>query len=154
MAAMGREMSGGVALPGYRPIAVLMWGTGLYMTYQFLYQIVGAGLGMGWTFITSLILQIILTYGQSPVWNGRFGAIGVTCLLVDALINFGGVMFFIANIDRAGSVVALVGSFGVQVSNVGGAASLDWPMGVKAIIALVFAAMIAGLPEFFWKQGR
>jgi hypothetical protein len=143
MAVVSREISGGGTLPGYRIIAGVIWATGLFMTYNFLDQI--TELGAGQTVIAAVVCQVILTWGQSPVWNGRGGLIGWVALSLDALINFGGIMFFVANIDQAGSVIALAGSFGAD----GG----DWPMWVKAIIALVLSAIVAGLPEYFWKRG-
>lgn len=136
-------MSGGSALPGYRIIAVVIWATGLFMTYNFFDQIVD--LGAGGVILSAAVAQVILTWAQSPVWNGRGGLIGWVALFIDALINFGGIMFFVAGIDRAGSVVALAGSFGASEG--------EWPMWVKAIIAMALSAIVAGLPEYFWKRG-
>jgi hypothetical protein len=141
MAVVSREI-GGATLPGYRIIAGVIWATGLFMTFNFFDQI--TELGVGQTLLAAMVCQVILTWGQSPVWSGRGGLIGWVALSLDALINFGGIMFFVANIDQAGSVIALAGSFGV---------SGEWPMLVKAIIALVLSAIVAGLPEYFWKRG-
>lgn len=128
-------------VPGNKVGAAIIWITGAYMTREFLGQI--TPLESGALLLWAFVIQVVLTLGQSPVWRGRGDAISYTCLIADAVINFGGVMFFMANIDDSGSVQALSGAFF--------GSSGEWPLFVKGLLALFFAAIIAGLPEYLWK---
>ena len=128
-------------VPGNKVGAAVIWVIGAYMTYEFFGQI--TPLAAGQLLLLTMAVQIVLTLGQSPVWRGRGSLISYALLAVDTVINFGGVMFFMANIDQAGSVQALSGAL------LG--SSAPWPIFAKGLLALFFSAVIAGLPEFLWK---
>src|SRR5688500_12945520 len=96
-------------VPGNKIGAAVIWLTGAYMTYAAFDQMTPWSPGS--LFLMTAVTQIILTLGQSPVWRGRGGLIAYTCLLVDAVINFGGVMSFMVNVDAMGSVQSLGSTF-------------------------------------------
>lgn len=121
--------------------AGVIWTIGLIMTFAALDQAVewnGAQV-LG----ASILIQIALTFGQSPVWRGRGDIFSYTLLITDAVINFGGTMAIMVNIDDVGSVQAISATF----ANYNG----EWPIWIKGLIALVAAAFVAGLPEYLWK---
>jgi len=132
---------GGRNITGNKVAAGILWAIGCVMTYAALDQM--TDWNPGTLFGLTLALQWGLTAGQSPVWRGRGDAISYTLLAVDAVINFGGTMAILVNIDQMGSVQALTATF----ADYQGA----WPMWLKGIVALVAAAIVAGLPEFLWK---
>jgi hypothetical protein len=139
--AMAIEGKAARNVPGNKVGAGIIWTAGAVMTYQFFDQITSVeGPGI---LLVAIVCQLVLTLAQGPVWRGRGGAIGYTALFIDAVINFGGVMFYLANIDQAGSVQAIMSSFFGM--------SGELPMIVKAVLALAIAAIVAGLPEYLWK---
>jgi hypothetical protein len=92
-------------LPGRRIAAAVVWLLGCYMTAVVITELTGAS---GFTAIAGgAALQLVLTFTQSRVWIGKGDAIAYAALAVDAIINFGGVMAVMVNIDRVGSVQAL-----------------------------------------------
>jgi hypothetical protein len=128
-------------VPGNKIGSAIIWGLGTFMTYAALDQM--SDWSRGSLFMLAIGIQIVLTLGQSPIWKGRGNAIGYTCLAVDSMFNFGGVMAFMVNIDQVGSVRAMAATFFEMDSGM--------PMPLKGLIALFFAAIIAGLPEYLWK---
>lgn len=128
-------------VPGNKIGAFIIWVIGCAMTYAALDQMTEWGPGSMFGF--SLALQAVLTFGQSPVWSGRGSLISYAMLGIDAIINFGGTMAVLVNLDQMGSVQALTATFAEYQG--------DWPMWLKGIVALGAAALVAGLPEFLWK---
>lgn len=121
----------------------VIWAIGCWMTYAFLDQVTDWG---GATSLFAAVAgQFLLTKGQSPVWRGDFSVIPVAFLAADAVINFGGCMAVLANIDQAGSVKALAATFVAYEGT--------WPMPVKGVLALFVASIVAGTPEYFWNRG-
>lgn len=141
MAAIGASTGTRPNVPGNKIGAGIIWTIGCIMTYAALDQM--TEWGPGTLFGVSLALQAVLTFGQSPVWSGRGSIIAYAMLGIDAVINFGGTMAVLVNLDQMGSVQALTTTF----ADYNGA----WPMWLKGIIALAAAALVAGLPEFLWK---
>jgi len=147
MIAQENDMSAGTVhgarrnIPGNRIAAGAIWATGAVLTYAALGQI--SEFSPAQLFLVTLVLQFVLTKAQSPVWHGRGNLIGYTCLFVDTVFNFGGVMAFVANLDQMGSVQALGATFF--------SSSAAMPMPIKGVLALFFAAVIAGLPEYLWE---
>lgn len=141
MAMPGSMAAAAGSVPGNKVGSAIIWTVGAVMTYAAFDQI--SGWSPGTLFIMTVVAQVILTLGQSPVWRGRGNLMSYTCLVVDAVINFGGVMAFMVNVDQMGSVQSLGATF------FGWAGELPLPL--KGGLALFFAAVIAGLPEFLWR---
>lgn len=129
------------SVPGNRIGATAIWMVGAWMTYAAL-DVMSGWSGMQLLILT-IILQIVFTLGQSPVWKGRGDIFGYTLLAADALFNFGGVMSFVVDIDKVGSVQAVAATFFSMDSAM--------PTMLKGVIALFIATIIAGLPEYLWK---
>lgn len=138
---MQGAISGAHSVPGNKVGASIIWAVGAVMTYAALDQI--SDYSPGGLFMLTIVIQIILTLAQSPVWRGRGTIIGYTCLAIDAIFNFGGTMSFMANLDQMGSVQAMASTFFSW--------SAELPMPLKGVIALFLSAIIAGLPEYLWK---
>jgi hypothetical protein len=134
----GRKLN----MPGNKIAAGLIWGLGCFMTIAALSQAAPPEMSGGAIMALAIGLQVVLTLGQSPVWAGRGGLISYVLLGTDAIINFGGTMAVLANIDDVGSVQAMTATF----VGYGG----EWPMFVKGLLALFVSAVIAGLPEYLW----
>jgi hypothetical protein len=134
----------GVSFSAPKAAALVIWILGLGMTYAAINQMTTMN-----SFMAALLavsVQLALTVGQGPVWAGRGGVFAYSLLVIDAIINFGGVMAIFVNVDQVGSVQALQATF-IGTSSM-------WPMWVKGIVALVISAGVAGLPEYFWSLGK
>lgn len=145
MATVPQTTGGGgrqIKIPGNKVAAGLIWGLGCFMTVAALSQAAPPEMSQGVIVGLALGLQVVLTLGQSPVWAGRGGLISYVLLATDAIINFGGTMAVLANIDDVGSVQAMSATF-IGYSG-------EWPMVVKGVLALFVSAVIAGLPEYLW----
>lgn len=129
------------SVPGNKLGATAIWGVGAWMTYAAL-DVMSGWSGMQLLLLT-IILQVVFTLGQSPVWKGKGDVFGFTLLAADALFNFGGVMSFVIDLDKVGSVQAVAATFFSMDSAM--------PMLLKGVIALFISAVIAGLPEYLWK---
>jgi hypothetical protein len=128
--------------PGRRIAATVVWLLGAYMTAVVITEMTGAS---GFAVIMGgAAFQLVLTFTQSRVWVGKGDLISYTALLIDAIVNFGGVFSIVVNIDKVGSVQALT----ITITGYSG----DWPMWAKALVALGISAIIAGLPEKLWKE--
>jgi hypothetical protein len=121
-------------------VAGAIWFVGLMMTYRALQQATDDG-GFS-TFLVALVFQAVLTVAQSGVWNGSFSVIGTGALIIDTVLNFGGVNYYVAGMDKIGSVQALASQLGSGTT----------PDALKVVIALALAAAIAGLPEHLVKR--
>lgn len=135
----------GLNLPANRVAAGIIWCLGLVMTTAALGQMTPLLNGLI-LFGLAVGLQIALTVGQTPVWEGRGSLFAYVLLGIDTVINFGGTMAMLVNVDQVGSVQALQATF------LGGAGA--WPMWAKGVLALMVSAGIAGLPEYFWNIKR
>ena len=135
-------MSRGPSVPGNRIVSVLVWGLGCYMTHQFFVQI---RFGGEFTFLLAVIVQLVLTVAQGPVWAGRGNIVSYTALALDALVNFGGVLSFVANVDQSGSFQAFTGSLIGWTGNL--------PFWFEGLAACFLSAIVAGAPEALWKRG-
>lgn len=128
-------------VPGNKLGGFAIWIVGAWMTYAALDVMSGwSGLQL---LLLTIVLQIVFTLGQSPVWKGRGSVFGYALLAADTLFNFGGVMAFIVDIDKVGSVQAMAATF-LQMDS-------TMPLLLKGVIALFISALIAGLPEYLWK---
>ena len=135
--------SGGVrTISGSKLTSVMIWGVGCYMTHAFFTQM---NFGGDYRLFLAVVIQVVLSIGQSPVWSGRGNILSWALLIADAVINFGGCMSFSAGLDKTGSVQALLGSFAGWTG--------DIPTFIEAFLALFIAAIVAGLPEYLWKRG-
>lgn len=144
MTAMTAQSGGGSgvrSVSGAKVASAAIWVIGCYMTHEFFTQM---NFGGQYRLALVIIIQLILTAGQSPVWYGRGSVISVALLVADALINFGGCLAFTSQLDQTGSIQAFQQSF---VGRSG-----DIPGLVEAIVAACIAALVAGLPEYLWRR--
>jgi hypothetical protein len=124
---------------------VLLWLVEVYMAYNFVTPLMPSSSGF-FVALMAFIIQIALTAGQMPVFEGRGGMLSYVCLFIGAVINFGGVMSLMVNIDQVGSVQALQASFGGTPG--------PWPIQAKAFMGLVFSAILCPTPEYLISLGR
>lgn len=127
-------------VPINRVAGIVVWLIGATTTWIFL-QSVNPGWGLNWA--AALLAQVILTAMQSPAWRGQFDILGVTALIVDALLNAGGVYAFVQRIDETATWYALSTGFGLsgELSNA-----------VAIIISMILGVLLAGTPEYLWRR--
>jgi hypothetical protein len=77
------------------------------------------------------------------VWRGKPSSVGIGALLLDVLMNAGGVYVYVRNIGDTPTVRMLMEAFGLagDVSPIG-----------AMIVALVIGFLIAAAPEEFWSR--
>lgn len=143
-----REMRNGLlaapaptrTIPVNRIAAVLTWAAGVGTTYLFVSASTGAPVWL--CAVVALLAQAVLTLAERPTLNGRPSLVSAGALALDTILNAGGLF---APMQRLGStppgqmITAVTGQSGVS------------PIAALAV-ALVLGALIAALPEWFWRQ--
>jgi hypothetical protein len=121
--------------------AVIIWGIGLWTTQAFIAQI---GVG-GYTWFWAVVIQLGLTGMQSAFWSARASGPAIIAVMVDTLINFGGLYPYLFNIPSTDAWQQMMRAFPAFVP----ASPSSWMVGA---IALLICAAIAGAPELIWKE--
>lgn len=151
-----------------------VWLFGAWLSSRAIAQMGGYDLS-GWqsppvgAVFIAVVLQLILTRGQSPFWRWKnilaskpgvkvpphVMAIGVFTLLIDTIINGGGVFLIVRGLGNtdmwamASAVRAEGGALGKIVSAISttqGQPTIAFIIGV----AFMFGLVVAGLTEYFW----
>ena len=125
---------------GSKAVAVLAWGVGVWTTHLFL-QVLTTN--AEWTLGAALILQAIMTAGESPLWRGRGQWWHIVVLAVDSVTNVGGFFIYITRLDQTDSWAAFNQGLGTS----GGLNPL-----AALIVSLVIGVLVAATPEFLWRQ--
>ncbi len=154
--------------------AAVVWIFGAWLSGRAVAQMTGSNM-TGWqsppvgAVAFAVVLQLILTRGQSPFWRWKkilasapgvkvpahVMAIGVFTLLIDTVINGGGVFLIVRGLGNtdmwamAEAVRAEGGALGKIVS------SISTPTGDPTIafiiaVSFMFGLVVAGLTEYFW----
>jgi hypothetical protein len=130
-------------------LAVLVWMLGLSTTIAFM---VSLGINLGWftypfAFLASLVLQGVLTYLESPIWDFEWKKpASWFSLAVDVFINFSGSWIIVKAIPGSGPGKALqeVTGWSIEQLSRGGITAF--------IVVFVFSLALAALPEALWKS--
>jgi hypothetical protein len=125
---------------GSKAVAVLAWAVGVWTTHLFLGVLTDSA---DWTLGAALILQAILTAGESPLWRGKGQWWHVVVLAIDSVTNVGGVFVYITRLDQTDSWAAFNQGLGTS----GGLNPL-----AALVVSLVVGVIIAAAPEFLWRQ--
>jgi hypothetical protein len=129
---------------GSKAVAVMAWGVGVWTTHLFLKVLTTDGAGPAeWTIFGALILQLIMTAGESPLWRGKGQWWHIVVLAVDSVTNVGGVFVYITRLDQTDSWAA----FNQGLGTTGGLNPL-----AALVVSLVIGVLIAATPEFLWRQ--
>jgi len=129
---------------GSKAVAVLAWGVGVWTTHLFLKVITAddAGTAADWTLGAALLLQAILTAGESPLWRGKGRWWHIVVLIFDAITNVGGFFVYVMRLDRTDSWDA----FNTGLGTTGGLNPL-----AALVLSLVLGVLTAAAPEFLWR---
>ena len=97
-----------------------------------------------WLAVTvAVVAQGILTWSERAVWRGKPTSVGIGALILDVLMNAGGVFAYVRNIGDTPTVTMLMEAFGLT-GDVSPIAAM--------IVSLVIGFLIAAAPEEFWSR--
>lgn len=130
----------GISGMGSKAVAVLAWGVGVWTTYLFISVLTQDA---EWSLQAALIVQAIMTAGESPLWRGKGRWWHIVVLVIDAITNVGGFFVYVLRLDQTDSWEALNQGLGTS----GG---LD-PL-AALVLSLVLGVLTAAAPEFLWRQ--
>jgi hypothetical protein len=136
-AATSRAKTSGM---GSKAVAALAWAVVVWTTHLFLKVMT---IGEDWTLLAALILQAILTAGESPLWRGKGQWWHMVILAVDSVTNVGGLFTYMTRLDQTDSWAA----FNTGLGTTGGLNPL-----AALLLSLVVGILIAAAPEFLWRQ--
>ena len=131
---------------GSKAVAVMAWCIGVWTTHLFIKILTRDPItetAPEWTLLAAIVLQAILTAGESPIWRGRGQWWHIIVLALDSVLNVGGFFVYVMRLDQTDSWAA----FNKGLSMTGG---LD-PL-AALIVSLVLGVLLAATPEFLWRQ--
>lgn len=132
-----------------RIAAVIAWLLSVCFTALF---VMSAGeLGYLTGIFAALIVQIILTIGERPIWwfvfrserKAKIAVMGIVLLLVDGALNGAGIYPGIAAMAKTGLGFMLIDAFSLS-------ATVEKP--IALVLALVIGTVLGGLPEYLWEM--
>lgn len=129
-------------LNGNRIAAIIVWLFGVLSTYLGI-KVFLAGAPQWLPAVVAVIAQLVLTFGERPIWRGRPSFAGLGALAIDVALNAGGIfpyMFRLGETPPAQMVITVFGG-GRQVA----------PLSAM-IAAIVLGFLIAALPEDLWMR--
>lgn len=139
----GERARGGAAPNiGNRIAAVVAWLVGLAATYLGLAVLLT---NAPWYVpaLAALVAQGMLTWAERAIWRGKPSLVGALALLMDTLLNAGGVFPYALLLGATPPAIMIATVLGVP-SQVG-------PLGAM-IVSLVLGFAIAAAPEEFWTR--
>jgi hypothetical protein len=113
---------------------------GWYTTHLFLAALTD---GSGATLLIGFLLQLVLTWGERPLWYGRGVWYNGLLLLVDSIINVGGVYIYMTRLNQTDSWQAFAQGLGL---------SGDVNPLMALILSTLIGVLMAATPEFLWRQ--
>lgn len=127
---------------GNRIAAVVAWLVGLAATYLGLAAVLT---NAPWwlPLVVALVAQGMLTWSERAIWQGRPSLVGALALIMDMLLNAGGVFPYALMLGATPTVQMFATVLGVP-SQVG-------PVGA-IIVSLILGFAIAAAPEEFWTR--
>jgi hypothetical protein len=149
-------------------LAIPMWLFGWINTVIFLYGLQirlwlkddSGWLSIGGYFlllaILGFVLQALLSYLESPIWQWKLTNISAYIGLAgDIFTNMNGAWQIVKGGLGSGSVGAVKDMFGAVQQAAGNASAVTTETGVTRLFwVLVLAAVIAALPEILWNRER
>jgi hypothetical protein len=128
-----------------KAVALLAWGIGVWTTHMFLQVLIitPEGQPVEWTLFAAILLQLILTAGESPLWRGQGQWWHVLILVADTVTNVGGFFSYMLRLDQTDSWAA----FNAGLGTTGGLNPL-----AALVLSLGLGILTAAAPEFLWRQ--
>jgi hypothetical protein len=138
----GRPIMSSPVNVGNRIAAVVAWLIGLATTYLGLAALL---LNAPWwlPIAVALVAQGMLTWAERAIWRGRPSLVGALALLLDTLLNAGGVFPYALLLGDTPPVRMFATALGTP-AQIG-------PVGAM-IVSLVLGFAIAAAPEEFWAR--
>lgn len=129
----------GLAAP--RIAAGIIWSASVWTTAN---AIAHLGVSGYWLMAGGIVVQVMLTALESQIWSGRGSLIEWLALVVDILINMGGLWPWIQNIDQTPTWDMLIQAMGAP-SDLGNFS--------KLAVCILPAVFLAYAPERMWRRG-
>lgn len=123
-----------------RPIAILLWGIACITTYQ-LIQVLRPDLALGYTIAAAVVCQVVFTWLERPVLGGKPNKISSATLLIDTLINAGGIFPMALRAAETPPAQMLIAALKLAP---------EMSPGGGALLALIFGFLLAAAPEAVW----
>jgi hypothetical protein len=92
----------------------------------------------------AVVMQGLLTKGQSKLWRGKASMTSLGCVIIDVLFNAGGIYPYAQRLGATPPAIMIADVFGVS-SQMGAWGAM--------IVALALGVLIAGAPEELWTKG-
>jgi hypothetical protein len=130
---------------GSKVVAVGAWFIGVWTTHMFLKVLIKdeGGNPADWALFAAFVMQLIMTFGESPLWRGKGRWWHIAVLAFDSVTNVGGFFSYIMRLDQTDSWAA----FNTGLGTSGGLNPL-----AALIVSLVIGILVAATPEFLWRQ--
>lgn len=142
MTTQTQTTASGSRLPGNKVAAVVAWLIGLATTYLGLAALLG---NAPWYIAAgaAVVAQGMLTWAERAIWKGRPSLVGGLALVLDTLLNAGGIFPFALRLGESPPVQ--------MIARVLNTPSEIGPLGAM-IVSLVLGFAIAAAPEEFWNR--
>ncbi len=123
-------------------IAIVIWLAGAWMTSRAVSQF---GVPNPINVIVGIGLQLVLTFGETPIWRGRgYPKMAVACLIADAAINTGGVWPYAKNLGSW--------DIWIVVRDIMGNPDITANTSAQFGFAVGLSTFTAAAAEFFWNK--
>lgn len=131
--------------PGGKLVSVAAWCVAVWTTQEFIAALIEAPPEQATAVVLwAALIQAVMTWGESPIWNGRGQWWHYSVLLLDVITNIGGLFFFVMKLDRTDSWAA----FNTGLGTSGGMNPF-----AALLVSAVLGVMVAAAPEFLWRKG-
>lgn len=124
-----------------QPIAAILWVIACITTWQLIASLTQ---GMWWPYQvgSGVLLQVIFTALERPILHGRPNKVSGTVLLIDTLVNAGGIFPFAMRMSATPTAQMISTTFNMSPQMT--------PMAAFAV-SLLFGFLLAAAPEAVWR---
>jgi hypothetical protein len=131
----------GANLTGNKTAGIVIWLIGAWATGLFIKQLglpepacYGIGAGIQWLF----------TKAETPIWHGKFHALGIAVTIFDVLFNGVGIWPYIRDNFGQTDLWKMIGDATCDPS--------PPTMTLKLVVTLVIGVIVAAGAEYFWSR--
>ena len=124
-----------------QPIAILLWGIACVTTWQ-LVTAVTPGAVWGFQVGCGIALQVVFTALERPILRGRPNRISTAVLLIDTLVNAGGIFPFAMRMSATPTAQMISAAFNMSPQMT--------PLAAFAV-SILLGFLLAAAPEAVWR---
>lgn len=130
------------AMSGNRIAACIMWLLGVVAT-SLLFRTFLVNAPWFVPALAALVMQALLTWFERPVWRGKASSIGIAGLIIDVLLNAGGIYPYARRLGET--------PMGQMIADVLNSNAIVGPIGAT-IVSVLVGFLIAAAPEELWNR--